>query len=133
MNETLHYNEILKEWQKITKEIKADTLVLDMPLLDTRIKEKDVTGTFVADLVLQILAYVAETERSFIRQRQKEGIRAAKDRGVRFGRPSKERPEDYGRVMRMWKTKEISARKAAKMLGITHKTFLRWAGECEND
>lgn len=128
-----NYNEILKEWQKITKEIKADILVLDMPLLDTRVKEKDVTGTFVADLVLQILAYVAETERAFIRQRQREGIQAAKDRGVKFGRPGKDRPEEFEMVLEMWERREISARKAAKMLSITHKTFLRWAEKSKVD
>ena len=82
-----NYDEILKQWRIITKEIRADIVVLDMPLLDTRQTGKDLTGTFVADLVLQILSYVAQTERENIRQRQREGIAAAKLRGVRFGRP----------------------------------------------
>ena len=107
----------------------ADILVLDMPLLDTRVKEKDITGTFVADLVLQILAYVAETERSYIHQRQAEGIRAAKDRGVRFGRPRMIKPCNYEEVYKQWREKTLSAREAGRRLNVDYTTFLRWAKE----
>ena len=122
-----NYEEILEQWRIITKEKKADIVVLDMPLLDTRQTGKDLTGTFVADLVLQILSYVAQTERENIRQRQKEGIAAAKMRGVRFGRPRKAIPENYEQVKTAWTDKKITARMAAKQLGISPDTFLRWA------
>ena len=120
------YGEILEQWRQITKEQKANIVVLDMPLLDTRQKERDLTGTFIADLVLQILSYVAETERSFIRQRQKEGIAAAIERGVKFGRRPMERPQLFEEVQEEWRGKKISARDAARSLGISHKTFLTW-------
>ena len=89
------YEEILKQWRKITKEIGADIQVIDMPLLNTDASQGDLTGVFIADLVLQILAYVAETERTFIKQRQAEGIEAAKQRGVQFGCKKKEVPENF--------------------------------------
>ena len=120
------YGEILEQWRVITKERCAFIVVLDMPLLDTRQKERDLTGTFIADLVLQILSYVAQSEREAIRQRQAEGIAAAKARGVTFGRPPMERPELFTEVRKAWKRREISAREAARRLGITHKTFLAW-------
>ena len=93
-----NYEEILNQWRIITKEKKADIVVLDMPLLDTRQTGRDLTGTFVADLVLQILSYVAQTERENIKQRQKEGIAAAKLRGVQFGRPRKPIPDNFEQV-----------------------------------
>ena len=89
-----NYDEILEQWRSITKEKRVDIVVLDMPLLDTR-QGKDLTGTLIADIFLQLLSYVAQTEREFIRQRQAEGIASAKDRGVRFGRHPKEKPQDY--------------------------------------
>ena len=89
------YTEIIEQWRILTKKKKADIVVVDFPLLDTRKKDKDLTGTFIADLVLQILSYVAQTERENIKQRQKEGITAAKAKGVRFGRPAKDVPEDF--------------------------------------
>ena len=92
------YDETLEQWRVITKEMKAAIVVLDMPLLDTRQKERSLTGTFIADLVLQILSYVAETEREFNHRRQAEGIAAAKEKGVRFGRPPKERPEEFAEI-----------------------------------
>lgn len=120
-----NYDEILEQWRVITKEKGAAIVVLDMPLLDTR-KSRDLTGTLIADIVLQLLSYVAETERVFIRQRQAEGIAVAKANGVRFGRPPKEKPEEFYSICKQWKDKKTSARKAASMLGISHKTFLRW-------
>ena len=124
-----NYEEILEQWRIITKEKRADIIVLDMPLLDTRQIGGDLTGVFVADLVLQILSYVAQTERENIRQRQKEGIAAAKLRGVRFGRPRKRVPEDFEQVRAAWERKEISGRKAAQRLHIAPDTFHRWVGE----
>ena len=126
-----NYEEILEQWRIITKEKQADIVVLDMPLLDTRQTGKDLTGTFVADLVLQILSYVAQTERENIRQRQMEGIAAAKLRGVKFGRPRKLIPENFSIVKEQWQKKEISSRKAAKELHIAQDTFLRWVHEQE--
>ena len=125
-----NYEEIQNQWHTITKEIGADIVVIDMPLLDTRQKEKDLTGTFIADLVLQILSYVAETERSYIHQRQKEGIAAARAKGVKFGRPPREKPENFSALYESWLKKEVSARAAALELGITHRTFILWATEC---
>jgi len=120
------YDDILEQWRVITKERHIAIVVIDMPLLDTRQKERDLTGTFVADLVLQILSYVAQQEREFIRQRQAEGIEAAKVRGVKFGRPPMERPEAFPIVRDVWERGEISAREAGRRLGINYKTFLAW-------
>lgn len=122
-----NYEEILNQWRIITKEKKADVVVLDMPLLDIRHSGKDLTGTFVADLVLQILSYVAQTERENTRQRQMEGIAAARRRGVRFGRPRKPMPEAFPAIKEMWENKMIVSREAARELGISQDTFLRWA------
>lgn len=124
-----NYDEILNQWRIITKEKRADIVVLDMPLLDTRQTGRDLTGTFVADLVLQILSYVAQTERKNIHQRQMEGIAAAKLRGVRFGRPRKPIPDSFYSVKEQWEKKEISSRQAARELHIAQDTFLRWARE----
>ena len=96
-----------------------------MPLLDTR-STRDLTGTLIADIVLQLLSYVAQTEREFIKQRQAEGIAAAKERGVRFGVPPKTRPEKFEQIKQSWQSGTLSAREAARQLGIFHKTFLRW-------
>lgn len=120
-----NYEEILEQWQMITKKIRADIQVLDMPLLDTRNEKNDLTGVFIADLVLQILAYVAQTEREFIRQRQAEGIAVARARGVHFGCHRAETPEDFKIYFGMWKNGEISVRKAARCLGMSHVTFYR--------
>ena len=122
-----NYEEILNQWRIITKDKRVDIVVLDMPLLDTRQTGRDLTGTFVADLVLQILSYVARTERENIRQRQREGIEAARMRGVRFGRPRKAVPEDFDHFRLEWKVERISSREAARQLGIARDTFLRWA------
>ena len=104
-----------------------------MPLLDTRQTGRDLTGTFVADLVLQILSYVAQTERENIRQRQMEGIAAAKLRGVQFGRPRKPVPEKFFNLKERWERGEISSRQAAKQLNIAQDTFLRWVHEQERE
>ena len=125
-----NYDEILTQWRIITKEKQANIVVLDMPLLDTRETGKDLTGTFVADLVLQILSYVAQTERENIRQRQKEGIAAAKLRGVKFGRPPKARPEEFTEMKLAWEKRNITSRETARQLGIAQDTFLQWAKEC---
>ena len=121
-----NYEEILLQLRMITKEKQVDVVVLDMPLLDTRKKQDDLTGTFIADLVLQILSYVAQTERENIKKRQQEGIRAAKLRGVHFGRPRKPIPEKFYELKEKWKRGEISSRKAAAQLQIAQDTFLRW-------
>ena len=123
-----NYDEILEQWRIITKEKQAGIAVLDMPLLDTR-QNRDLTGTLIADIVLQLLSYVAETEREFIRQRQAEGIAAAKERGVQFGRPPKQRPADFGRFKELWQLGTVSAREAARELKITHRTFLLWVNQ----
>lgn len=123
-----NYNDILKQWQRITKEIGADIVVLDMPMLDTRKKENDVTGIFIADLVLQILAYVAQKEREFILSRTLEGIAAAKARGVRLGKPSLQVPESFDELYLAWSQSKISALEAARRLGVDHKTFGKWCG-----
>ena len=123
-----NYEEILEQWRFITKKRQAAIVVLDMPLLDTR-QGRDLTGTLIADIVLQLLSYVAQTEREFIRQRQAEGIAAAKARGVTFGRRPMERPAEFATIRAEWESGHLSARKAAAKLGITHRTFLKWAGE----
>lgn len=121
-----NYEEILNQWRIITKEKQADIVVLDMPLLDTRQTGRDLTGTFVADLVLQILSYVAQTERENIRQRQMEGIAAARQRGVQFGRPRIPVPEGFDGAKEKWQNGQITSRAAARQLGISQDTFLRW-------
>ena len=123
-----NYDEILEQWRIITKEKQTAIVVLDMPLLDTR-QGRDLTGTLIADIVLQLLSYVAQTEREFIRQRQAEGIAAAKARGEHLGRRPKEKPDNYPAIYELWYNGEVSARSAASRLGVNHKTFLKWAHE----
>ncbi len=123
-----NYDEILEQWRLITKERQIAVVVLDMPLLDTR-QGRDLTGTLIADIVLQLLSYVAQTEREFIGQGQGEGSGAAKAKGVKFGRRPMERPPEFEVVRNEWKAGQLSARKAALQLGITHRTFLAWATE----
>ena len=123
-----NYTEIQEQWHLLTKNKGVDIVVMDMPLLDTR-KNRDLTGTLIADIVLQLLSYVAQTEREFIHQRQAEGIAVAKAQGVRFGRPPLAQPKEFPAVHQAWLKKEISAREAARRLSVTHKTFLRWAHE----
>lgn len=126
-----NYNEIIEQWRIITKEKQAAIVVLDMPLLDTR-QGRDLTGTLIADIVLQLLSYVAQTEREFIKRRQAEGIAAAKAKGVKFGPKPKQQPENFDAVFELWKQGCISAREAARLTGVSHKTYLRWAHENNN-
>ncbi len=121
-----NYDEIIEQWRIITKEKQAAIVVLDMPLLDTR-QDRDLAGTLIADIVLQLLCYVAQTERELIKQRQAEGIAAAKAKGVRFGPKPMVRPDSYAALLQTWKQGNISAREAARQLCVSHKTFLRWA------
>lgn len=123
-----NYDEILTQWRYLTKEKKIAIVVLDMPLLDTR-QGRDLTGELIADIVLQLLSYVAQTEREFIRQRQAEGIAAAKARGIQFGRRPLPKPEAFPAVCIRWQEGDLSARQAALQLGVTHHTFLKWARE----
>ncbi|MBE5906600.1 MAG: recombinase family protein [Lachnospiraceae bacterium] len=128
-----NYQEILEQWRTLTKEIKVNIEVLDMPLLNTTVDSNNgLTGIFISDLVLQILAYVAETERTFIRQRQKEGIAVAKEKGVQFGRNKIEEPEKFNTSYLLWKNEKMSIRKAAELCGMSYTTFYRRAKEREN-
>lgn len=117
-----NYEEILEQWRILTKEKKVDIVVLDMPLLDTR-HGKDLMGTFLSDIVLQVLSFVAENERTNIKQRQAEGIAAAKARGVRFGRPPAPLPENFHSVYQRWKSGKITGIAAAKECGMPMSTF----------
>ena len=126
---------LLRHWRNLfytvyreAKEKEAAIVVLDMPLLDTR-QGRDLTGTLIADIVLQLLSYVAQTEREFIRRRQAEGIAAAKAKGVHFGAKPLEKPAGYEECLQRWKRREISAREAAKRLNVSHPTFLKWTRE----
>ena len=121
-----NYEEILEQWRLITKEKKVHIVVLDMPLLDTR-NGRDLTGTLIADIVLQLLSYVAQTERDFIRQRQREGIDAAKASGTHCGRKSMEKPKNYPEVLERWGRGEVSGREASRLLCVSHNTFRKWA------
>ena len=123
-----NYDEILEQWASLTKEKKVAIVVLDMPLLDTR-EGRDLTGTVIADIVLQLLSYVAQTERDFIRQRQAEGIAAAKARGVRFGRERILMPEPFEELAEDWLFGRITAEQAGKALGVSRSTFTRRAEE----
>lgn len=117
-----NYEEIMEQWKFITKGKKADIVVMDMPLLDTR-RGKDLMGTFLADIVLALLSYIAENERVKIRERQAEGIAAAKARGVKFGRPLLPLPDNFYEVCQQWKRKEISVDEAAELCGMCRTTF----------
>lgn len=127
-----NYDEVLEQWRLLTKEKQVDIVVLDMPLLDTR-KGRDLIGTLISDIVLQLLSYVAQTEREFIHQRQAEGIAAAKARGVKFGRKPKERPAEYKHLRDEWRAGRISARAAARQLGVAHRTFMKWVEQENSD
>lgn len=124
-----NYDEIIKEWNTITKEKNADIVVLDFPLLDTRTKINDLTGKFIADIVLQILSYVAQIERENIHQRQMEGISEAKKRGVKFGRSKIEIPKEFYNLAEKYIKNQTSLRKASKELNVSHTTFSKWLKE----
>ena len=130
-----NYKEIQEQWRILTKEKNADICVLDMPLLDTR-NGKDLMGTFIADLVLQILSFAAQNERDNIRRRQAEGIAAAKARGVKFGRPVRPVPENFYEIHALWRNKKITLRQAAKNCGMPEGTFytkaVKYEKSCEN-
>lgn len=126
-----NYDEILEQWRIITKEKEAAIVVLDMPLLDTR-KNRDLTGTLIADIVLQLLSYVAQTERDFIRQRQAEGIAAAKERGVQFGRRPKPIREDFSAVLEEFRSGQLTSRQAAASMGVSPSTFYKWIREYDS-
>lgn len=126
-----NYKEILEQWRILTREKGVDIVVLDMPLLDTR-RGKDLMGTFLSDIVLQVLSFVAENERANIRQRQAEGIAAAKARGVRFGRPALPYPDNFHIVHHAWRRKKITLRQAAKACGMPVGTFYGKARKLED-
>ena len=119
-----NYEEIQNQWRIITKEKKVDIVVIDMPLLDTR-RDKNLLGTFISDLVLQLLSFISENERTTIRQRQAEGIAAAKKRGVRFGRPTKEAPPDFDELIAKWQKKEMPLDEILRQYGMSESTFYR--------
>ena len=123
-----NYEEIQNQWRELTKERKIDIVVIDMPCLDTRL-HKDLMGTFIADLVLQILSFVAQSERDSIRKRQAEGIAAAQARGVQFGRPLKVPPGNFNALARKWRRKEISTREVLNTCEISRSTFYTWLRE----
>lgn len=119
-----NYEEIQRQWRILTKDIGVDICVIDMPLLDTR-KGKDLMGTFIADLVLQILSFVAQSERENIKKRQAQGIAAAKAKGVKFGRPEKDVPEDFGKIVKEWEQKRLPFSEVLKKCNMSEATFYR--------
>ena len=129
-----NYDEILGQWRLLTKQRSVDVVVLDMPLLDTRSTSgHGVTGKLIADIVLELLSYVAHVESDNIRQRQAEGIAAARARGVKLGRPALAVPEEFDAVRRKWKDGCLNSRQAAESLGVSHTTFLKWAKQQPSD
>lgn len=127
-----NYSDLNEQWRMITKEKKADIVVIDMPILDTR-KEKNLMGTFISDIVLTLLSYVAENERVNIRQRQAEGIAAAKARGVKFGRPKKQLPDNFDEICTAWQKKQLSQKEAAKACNMAESTFYYKAKKLERE
>ena len=123
------YNMIIDEWRLITKEKEADIMVIDMPLLDTRIEGKNLVGKFISDIVLQVLSFVAQNERETMRVRQAEGIKTAKARGVKFGRPRITLPNNFNIVARQYSNKEITNKKVCEILGMTRGSFFRYMKE----
>ena len=122
-----NYTEIIEQWRFLTKEKNVQIKVIDMPILNQ--VNNDLTGQLIADIVLQLLSYVAQTEREFIKQRQAEGIAAAQKRGVKFGRPPLKRSERFYQLKTQWLKGEVSSRKAARELNVAHSTFVRWSKE----
>lgn len=127
-----NYQMILEEWAKITKIIGADIKVIDMPLLDTRIEGKNLVGKFISDIVLQVLSFVAENERNNIKQRQAEGIRIAKEKGVKFGRPKINLPSNTSEIIHKYINKEITNIEASKIIGVSRGTFFRLVKDYKN-
>lgn len=127
-----NYQMILEEWARITKTIGADIKVIDMPLLDTRIEGKNLVGKFISDIVLQVLSFVAENERNNIKQRQAEGIRIAKEKGVKFGRPKVVLPSNTNEIIKKYINKEITNIEASKIIGISRGTFFRLVKDYKN-
>ena len=125
-----NYIELNEQWRIITKEKGADIVVIDMPILDTR-QEKNLLGTLISDIVLALLSYVAENERINIRQRQAEGIAAAKARGVKFGRPPVSLPDNFGEIHKQWREKKLTLKQAAKACGLPESTFFDKARDFE--
>ena len=120
-----NYNMILDEWRILTKEKDIDIVVIDMPLLDTRIEGKNLVGKFIADVVLQVLSFVAENERETMKQRQAEGIRMAKLRGVKFGRPAISTPKNFDEIVNLYLNKKVTSKQAIEMSGLSRGTFYR--------
>lgn len=120
-----NYNMVLDEWRILTKEKGIDIVVIDMPLLDTRIEGKNLVGKFIADVVLQVLSFVAENERETMKQRQAEGIRMAKLRGVKFGRPAISTPKNFDEIVNLFLNKEVTSKQAIEMSGLSRGTFYR--------
>ena len=127
-----NYIEIQEQWRILTKEIGIDICVIDMPLLDTR-RDKDLIGTFIADIVLQLLSFVAQNERENIRSRQRQGIEAAKARGVKFGRPKREIPCNFVVSVKDWKANETTVQDILKLYNISESTFYRWIKELNHN
>lgn len=125
-----NYNMVLDEWRILTKEKQIDIVVIDMPLLDTRIEGKNLVGKFIADVVLQVLSFVAENEREIMKQRQAEGIKMAKLKGVKFGRPSIEIPNNFIEIASLYKQKKITSSKACELVNLSRGTFFRKLKEC---
>ncbi len=128
-----NYNMIIDEWRLITKEKEADIMVIDMPLLDTRIKGNNLVGKFISDIVLQVLSFVAQNERETMRLRQAEGIKTAKARGVKFGRPKINIPNNFEEIANMYIQKKITNAKACEILGMTRGSFFRYLSHLKND
>lgn len=128
-----NYHMILDEWARITKSIGADIKVIDMPLLDTRIEGRNLVGKFISDIVLQVLSFVAENERANIKQRQAEGIRIAKEKGVRFGRPNKILPSNTNEIIEKYINHEINNVDASKIIGVSRGTFFRLVKAQKNE
>lgn len=123
------YNMIIEEWRLITKEKEADIMVIDMPLLDTRIEGKNLVGKFISDIVLQVLSFVAQNERETMKVRQAEGIKTAKARGVKFGRPRITLPDNFKIIAKQYLNKEITNKKACEILSMTRGSFFRYMKE----
>ena len=128
-----NYEMIIEEWSSITKDIKADIVVLDFPLLDTRTDNKNLVGKFISDIVLQVLSFVAQNERENIRQRQAEGIKIAKEKGIHMGRPPYQITSDIIQVFKSYCNKEITSVGAASLLNISRGTFIKYAKRCKKE